>query len=177
MTESGPTVRFDRGDMADVFAASQRNIATLYEFWCFLAVVDSLGRVCGEDRTARAFTVAGDGISLTMRSGLASKLWWSVRRGGRPLRVEVFFNRTFSGADDRRGSWSQAMRPDCSVRVRPEGSTPSRVLTQELEVWLHFDAKYRVDNLLAQLTSAPDSDELFEGSTTSGGAKPESVDQ
>ncbi|CAN5644006.1 hypothetical protein BH11ACT6_BH11ACT6_16330 [soil metagenome] len=171
MTESGPTLRLDRGDKTDVFAASQRNIATLYEFWCFLAVVDSLGRVCGEDRTARAFTVARDGISMTMRSGLASKLSWSVRRGGRALHVEVFFNRTFGGADDRRGSWSQAMRPDCSVRIRPEGSTPSRVSMQELEVWLHFDAKYRVDNLLAQMTSALDSDELSEESTTSGGAK------
>ncbi|MCA4727108.1 DUF2357 domain-containing protein [Mycolicibacterium fortuitum] len=171
MTESGPTVQIDRGDMADVFAASQRNIATLYEFWCFLAVVDSLGRVCGEDRTARAFAVAGDGLSLTMRSGRASRLRWSVTRGGRTLRVEVYFNRTFSGKDDRDGSWSQAMRPDCSVRVRPEGSTPSLVRERELEVWLHFDAKYRVDNLLAQLTSAPDSDELAEGSTTTGGAK------
>ena len=171
MTESGPTVRIDREDMSDVFAASQRNIATLYEFWCFLAVVDSLGRVCGEDRTARAFTVAGDGTSMTMRSGRASKLSWSVRRGGRPLRVEVFFNRTFAGADDRRGSWSQAMRPDCSVRVRPEGSMPSRVVARELEVWLHFDAKYRVDNLLAQLTTAPDLDETSAESTTTGGAK------
>ncbi|ORB33369.1 hypothetical protein BST41_33285, partial [Mycolicibacterium porcinum] len=151
MTESGPTVRIDREDMDDVFAVSQRNIATLYEFWCFLAVVDSLGRVCGEDRTARAFIVARDGMSLTMRSGLASKLSWSVTRGGRRLRVEVFFNRTFSGGDDRRGSWSQAMRPDCSVRIRPEDSTPTSVSTHDLEVWLHFDAKYRVDNLLAQL--------------------------
>ena len=171
MTESGPTVRIDLGDDTDVFAASQRNIATLYEFWCFLAVVNSLGRVCGEDRTARAFTVADDGTSMIMRSGRASKLSWSVRRGGRPLRVEVFFNRTFARRDDRRGSWSEAMRPDCSVRIRPEGSTPSRVSAQELEVWLHFDAKYRVDNLLAQLTSAPDSDELLGESTTSGGAK------
>jgi predicted component of viral defense system (DUF524 family) len=171
MTESGPTVRIDHRDMTDVFAASQRNIATLYEFWCFLAVVNSLGRVCGQDRTARAFTVAADGTSMTMRSGRASKLSWSVRRGGRPLRVEVFFNRTFAGRDDRRGSWSQAMRPDCSVRIRPIGSTPSRVPTQELEIWLHFDAKYRVDNLLAQLTSTPDSDELLGESTTSGGAK------
>ncbi len=63
------------------------------------------------------------------------------------------------------------MRPDCSVRIRPEDSVPSRVLTQELEVWLHFDAKYRVDNLLAQLTSVDDPDDLFEGSTTSGNAK------
>jgi hypothetical protein len=171
MTESGPTVRIDRDDMADIFAASQRNVATLYEFWCFLAMVNSLGRVCGEDRTAHAFTVAGDGTSITMKSGRASKLSWSVIRGDRPLRVEVFFNRTFAGADDRRGSWSQAMRPDCSVRIRPEGSTPSRVPARELEVWLHFDAKYRVDNLLSQMTSAADSDEPVDDSTPSGGAK------
>ncbi|WP_163888260.1 DUF2357 domain-containing protein [Mycolicibacterium hippocampi] len=171
MTESAPTVCIDRRDMTDVFAASQRNIATLYEFWCFLALVDSLGRVCGEDQTARAFTVAGDGISMTMRAGDASKLSWSVRRGDRPLRVDIFFNRTFARADDRRGSWSQAMRPDCSVRIRPEGSTPLRVSAQELEVWLHFDAKYRVDNLLAQLKTGPDSDEQFEESATVGGAK------
>lgn len=171
ITESGPTVRIDRGDMTDVFAASQRNIATLYEFWCFLAVVNSLGRVCGQDRTARAFTVAADRTSMTMRSGRASKLSWSVRRGGRPLRVEVFFNRTFAARDSRLGSWSQAMRPDCSVRIRPEGSTPSRVPMQELEIWLHFDAKYRVDDLLAQLTSTPGSDELAGESTTSSGAK------
>ncbi len=63
------------------------------------------------------------------------------------------------------------MRPDCSVRIRPDGSTPSRVTAQELEVWLHFDAKYRVDNLLAQLSSAPDSDELLAESATTGGAK------
>lgn len=171
MTESGPTVRIDREDLTDVFAASQRNIATLYEFWCFLAVVNSLGRVCGDEQTARAFAVSADGTSMMMRSGHASKLSWSVRRGDRPLRIEVFFNRTFAGRDDQRGSWSQAMRPDCSVRIRPDGSTPSRVTAQDLEVWLHFDAKYRVDNLLAQLSSAPDSDELLAESANSGGAK------
>lgn len=171
MTESGPTVSIESAELNDVFAASQRNIATLYEFWCFLAIVNSLGRVCGEDLTPRAFTVDNEGTSLTMRSGPGSGLSWLVRQGGRPLRVEVFFNRTFSGRDDRRGSWTQAMRPDCSVRIQPEGSTPSSVSIQELEVWLHFDAKYRVDNLLAQLTSAPDSDRYSEESTVFGSAK------
>ncbi|MGE2832703.1 DUF2357 domain-containing protein [Mycobacterium sp. SMC-4] len=171
MTESGPTLRIDREDMHDVFAASQRNIATLYEFWCFLAVVDSLGRVCGLNQTPRAFAVAGDGMSVTMRAGRKSKLSWTVQRGGRTLNVEAYFNRTFAGADDRRGSWSQAMRPDCSVCIRPEDSTPSSVPAHELEVWLHFDAKYRVDNLLAQLSLGPDSLEPAEGLPTPGGAK------
>ncbi|MDG4663701.1 DUF2357 domain-containing protein [Mycobacterium sp. 236(2023)] len=171
LTESGPTLRMDFGESADLFAASQRNIATLYEFWCFLALVDSLGRVCGEDRTVRAFAVAGDGMSLTMKSGRASKLQWLIQRGGRPLRIEVFFNRTFAGADDRRGSWSQAMRPDCSVRIRPEASTPRRVPRENLDVWLHFDAKYRVDNPLAQLAALPETDESAAESKTSVGAK------
>ncbi|WP_094289439.1 DUF2357 domain-containing protein [Mycobacterium lehmannii] len=171
MTESGPTMRLDRESITDIFAASQRNVATLYEFWCFLALVSSLGRVCGEDQTVRAFTLTSDGLSMTMRSGRASKLSWSVKRGDRPLRVEVYFNRTFAGADDRHGSWSQAMRPDCSVRIRPEGGTPSLVSAHELEIWLHFDAKYRVDNLLAQLTSDSDAGELCEESKISAGAK------
>lgn len=171
LTESGPTVTIDRGELSDVFAASQRNVATLYEFWCFLALVNSLGRVCGEDRTAQVFSAAGDGLSMTMRSGTASKISWAVTRGGRLLHVDAFFNRTFAGADDRQGSWSQAMRPDCSVRIRPEGSTPSRVSRQDLEVWLHFDAKYRVDNLLAQLAPNPELDESLTESPTSSGAK------
>jgi hypothetical protein len=40
-----------------------------------------------------------------------------------------------------------------------------------LEVWLHFDAKYRVDNLLAQLAPNPESDESLTESPTSSGAK------
>lgn len=171
MTEVGPTVHIDRAGITDVFAASQRNVATLYELWCFLALVDSLGRVCGEDRTARAFTASGDGMSLTMSSGYASELQWSIQRGGRPLHVEAFFNRSFSGFDERKGSWSEAMRPDCSVRLRPEGSIPSRVPPQELEVWLHFDAKYRVDNLLSQPTARSGSAESPEELMSSGSAK------
>jgi len=175
MTESGPTVRIDHEDLTDLFMASQRNVATLYEFWCFLALVNSLGRVCGEDRTAQVFTAGADGLSMTMRSGPASQISWSVRKGGRLLRVEAYFNRRFAGADDRQGSWSQAMRPDCSILMRPEGSTPSRVLASDIEAWLHFDAKYRVDNLLAQLVPNPDLDESVTESTISSGAKREDL--
>lgn len=171
LTESGPTLAFDRPEVTDVFAASQRNIATLYEYWCFLAVVDSVGRVCGESKTARAFTVAGNGTSLTLRSGLGSKLSWSVTRGTRQLGIELFFNRTFAGGNDRSGSWSQAMRPDCSIRIRPEGSLPSRMRVDELDVWLHFDAKYRIDNLLAQLSPGAETDSSADESVIARSAK------
>lgn len=173
MTEAGPTVMINNGDLSDVFAASQRNIATLYEFWCFLALVDSLGRVCGEDRAAQAFTIAGNGLSVTMRSGVNSKVSWTVRRGGRALQVDAFFNRTFNRVDRREGSWSKDMRPDCSIRIRPEGNTPSFVLAKELEVWLHFDAKYRVDSPLVQVATGSDVNEPLTEFNASSSAKRE----
>ena len=171
MTKSGPIVRIDHENLTDLFAASQRNVATLYEFWCFLALVDSVGRVCGEARTAQVFTVAGDGLSMSMQSGSDSKITWIAGRGSRRLQIEAFFNRSFGGADDREGSWTRKMRPDCSIRIKPEGSTPSRVSTQDLEVWLHFDAKYRVDNPLADLAIDPDLDEPLAESPISIGPK------
>ncbi len=62
MTESGAALAFDRPDLTDLFAASQRNVATLYEFWCFLALADALGRVCGESKTSSAFRLANNGL-------------------------------------------------------------------------------------------------------------------
>ena len=41
-------------DVDDVFAASQRNVATLYEYWAFLQLVEAVGTVCGERRTVEA---------------------------------------------------------------------------------------------------------------------------
>ena len=41
-------------DVDDVFAASQRNVATLYEYWAFLQLVEAVGAVCGERRTVDA---------------------------------------------------------------------------------------------------------------------------
>ena len=44
------------------------------------------------------------------------------------------------------------MRPDCSLRVRPLSALPKRADPRDLDVWIHFDAKYRVERLAQQLT-------------------------
>jgi hypothetical protein len=48
-----------------------------------------------------------------------------------------------------RGSWSRAMRPDCSIKIRPLSGIPGQD-AEVLETWLHFDAKYRVERLADQ---------------------------
>ena len=62
--ELGGRLSFD-WDVDDVYSASQRNIATLYEYWCFLQLADALGSACGETRTIEALTAATDGLSLS----------------------------------------------------------------------------------------------------------------
>ncbi|WP_249044942.1 DUF2357 domain-containing protein, partial [Pseudonocardia autotrophica] len=157
LVETGVALSFEDAGLDDLFSASQRNIATLYEFWCFLALADAVGRVCGASKTAHAFTAVGDGLALTLRSGQASAISWTLDRGGRRLAVELYFNRHFSvvhGSHSADGSWTRAMRPDCSLRVRPLTAVPGDA---ELDVWVHFDAKYRVDRLVEQLSVAEET--------------------
>jgi hypothetical protein len=154
LVEAAPAIVFENADIEDIYSASQRNIATLYEFWCFLMLAESVGRVCGAPKTAHAFSPRGNGLSLTLRTGLSSAIRWKVQRYGRDLEVELYFNRQFS--ETRRGissdgSWTRPMRPDCSLRIRPVSDLPRQ--HEVLDIWIHFDAKYRVEHIVEQLTA------------------------
>jgi uncharacterized protein len=131
-------------DVDDVFGASQRNVATLYEYWAFLQLARSVGRVCGTDLAVSAFQLSSDEMSMAFRRGAASRLQWTTMARGRTMQVELYFNREFLVSALPDASWSRAMRPDCSIRVRPDDSM-GEVSAEDLTIWLHFDAKYRVE--------------------------------
>lgn len=135
-------------ELDDAVHPSQRNIAALYEYWTFLKLVEVLGDACDDPRAAlRLFEREGDGLSLGLKRGKESKLQWRVGIAGRRLGVSVFFNRTFRATDevDSDGSWSTAMVPDASVLIRPEDGRTRVERDRDLDVWLHFDAKYKLD--------------------------------
>lgn len=127
-------------DIEDPFIASQRNVATLYEYWTFIQLAQAVGQACGEDKTAAIFEPTDGGLALGLRSGLDSAVSWRVPRDGRTVDVDLFFNRSFGAAS---GSWTQQMRPDASLLIRP--GTDYEPGASDLAMWLHFDAKYRVD--------------------------------
>jgi predicted component of viral defense system (DUF524 family) len=173
--ELGGRLSFD-WDVEDVFSASQRNVATLYEYWAFLQLADALGAACGASRTVDALTSTSDGLSLSFRQGEASAVRWRAKAGGRELDVDLFFNRTFlvSAQPRTESSWSRGMRPDASVRVRPLSHVPDLNAKADLDLWLHFDAKYRLEAARDQFTPASADDagpareaELVERTTTS----------
>ena len=157
--EVGAALSLDLG-LEDVFSASQRNVATLYEYWAFLQLVEAVGAVCGERRTVEALAVSNDQLSLGFRQGAKSSVQWETAAAGRRLVIEVFFNRSFQSSRDptKASSWSRAMRPDCSLRVRPWSDIPE-VAAGSLDVWVHFDAKYRVERAREQFDSAAPEDE------------------
>jgi hypothetical protein len=156
LTEVGARLALN-WEVDDVFGASQRNVATLYEYWAFLQLARSVGRVCGADLTVSVFQLSSDEMSMAFRHGAASRLQWTTTARGRTMRVELYFNREFLVSALPDGSWSRAMRPDCSIRVRPEDSMGD-VSAEELTIWLHFDAKYRVEFANEQFSPPSDED-------------------
>ena len=82
LVESGLEVAFDiPGE--DALAASQRNVANLYEFWCFTVLAEVAGRCCGRSQVRHIFEPTRNGMSIGLRAGKESRLAWDVRWEGR----------------------------------------------------------------------------------------------
>jgi hypothetical protein len=128
----------------DVYGAGQRDVATLYEYWVFFRLANVISRLCNQPfKWEKLIDVSDDGLTIRLRRGQKRVLSGVVSRLGRRLRVELWFNRTFGARSDPPLSWTRPMRPDCSLLIRPDEESSSHFE----EVWLHFDAKYRVETL------------------------------
>jgi uncharacterized protein len=158
LAETGARLALD-WDIEDVFSASQRNVATLYEYWTFLQLISAVGEVCGEDLMANSLVPSSDGLSLGFPRGASSRLKWTTTAGGRVMTLELFFNRSFLVSERADSSWTRAMRPDCSLLIRPAGALGT-VSADDLSIWLHFDAKYKVERLRDQFAKPSPDDEL-----------------
>jgi hypothetical protein len=132
----------------DAFAATQRNVAALYEYWCFISLVGCIERVTGQKVSGVLFEPRANGLSLVLRSGRASVLSWDTAVQGRRLQIDLWFNRDFRRTPDRAvevSTWATTMRPDVSMRIRPKSARPGEAADPHLDTWVHFDAKYRLE--------------------------------
>ena len=139
LAEAAATIDWHEHDQ--LFAAGQRDVATLYEYWVFLELIRIVENIPGFDVDKRELVKhSADGLRLDLRRTGASVVEAHGHCRGRPVTIEVWFNRQFSHSKHAASgtSWSESLRPDCSIRVRPQGGQFGA------ETWLHFDAKYRV---------------------------------
>ncbi|MBV6272158.1 DUF2357 domain-containing protein [Alcaligenaceae bacterium CGII-47] len=135
----------------DVYGAGQRDIATLYEYWVFFKLLSIVSSYF-DWTTPLVETLmeqTDDGFGIKLKSG--KHLAFDATRviGGRSLSVQFSYNRPF-GKDSQRdvaGSWTEGMRPDYTLSLWPSELRAGEAERQDMMVHVHFDAKYRIDDL------------------------------
>lgn len=135
----------------DVYAAGQRDIATLYEYWVFFKLLDIVARVFDLDKPAAETLIepTDDDFGVKLKTGEHLAFEGIFLGSTRPLSVRFSYNRSFTQNLDpsTSGSWTERMRPDYTLSLWPSDFLEQEAEAQELMVHVHFDAKYRIENI------------------------------
>lgn len=147
-----------------VYGAGQRDVAMLYEYWVFFELLGIVAKVFKLDQPANETLIepTGDGFGLKLKAGQHMALTGRSVQKGRVLEVRFSYNRSFRATSQARvaGSWTQDLRPDYTLSLWPVGFTEEQAELQELMVHVHFDAKYRIEQV-AQLLAGHDGSEAL----------------
>lgn len=135
----------------DVYKGGKRDVATLYEYWLFFKLTELLEDLFQIQALTPESMIeeTNDKLGLKLKQGKYLPLEGIYETDSRKLHIQFSFNKTFSGDNKypAGGSWTRSMRPDYTLSIWPEGITEKEAEKDELIVHLHFDAKYKVDNL------------------------------
>ena len=138
----------------ELFHAGQRNVADLYEYWLFFELLGWFCQKCrGGDRPEIEELIEGleqgsPNLRLKKRMQLGPFVGTFAGQSRR-LNARFAYNRRFEVTKDRHagGSWTRRLHPDYTLTFWPEGLSEAEAERQELLVHLHFDAKYRVEEI------------------------------
>ena len=154
----------------DAYDGTNRDAATLYEFWLYFVLRRLLSERLGM-REIRHGEHGGDGalpfvttserggmqVNLAQSKASLSRYLWTAPDGGE-LCVHLYYNRTFSPVRDplASGSYSRHFRPDYTLAFFPasyaESSANGLAAEKAAELegrigYLHFDAKFRIESV------------------------------
>jgi predicted component of viral defense system (DUF524 family) len=135
----------------DIYSGGKKNIAILYEYWLFFKLLDLFQSIFEiEPKGISDLIKKTDGdLNLQLKQGEFTALKGIYNSGSRKLNIRFNYNRSFSGKKNYpdSGSWTTTLRPDYTLSFWPFGISESDAEQQEIIVHIHFDAKYKVDNL------------------------------
>lgn len=156
----------------ELFHAGQRDVASLYEYWLFLELLGWFCQKCrGGNRPAVEELIEGleeGSPNLRLRKRMELGPFVGTFAGqSRRLNARFAYNRRFEVTQDRHagGSWTRRLHPDYTLTFWPEDLSEAEAERQELLVHVHFDAKYRVEDIegLFGAEGADDADDEVEG--------------
>jgi predicted component of viral defense system (DUF524 family) len=135
----------------DVYAAGKKDVATLYEYWIFFKLLDTIKKVFTVEpkELNQLVKTTAEGLNLQLMQGKHIAIKGVYGNATRNLNLEFSFNRPFSGNKHypTGGSWTKPMRPDYTLSIWPEALSQDEAEQEELIVHIHFDAKYKLDSL------------------------------
>lgn len=135
----------------DVYSGNKRDVAVLYEYWLFFKLLEIIKEVFRIDPISieNLIEETSDGLGLKLKQGKYLPVKGVYMSNTRKLNIEFSYNKTFSGENKypEGGSWTRNLRPDYTLSVWPFGIGQEQAEKEELIVHIHFDAKYKIENL------------------------------
>ena len=148
--------------LEDVHRENQKDVATLYEYWCFFRLLDIVKDMFNVENGSvlkSLVDVGSDGLSLKLNEGkqLNPPLSGSyasphTSKRYRKLDIEFQYNRRFSKSGH--GSWTMLMIPDYTISFRPQGMPVDMAEKLDLITYVHFDAKYKAKDIVEKFEAA-----------------------
>ncbi len=153
----------------DVYHAGQRDIASLYEYWCFFKLLNVMRRKFGiqiQNTGVIELCDAKEGqlpMRLCLKAGKTFECAGTYEHDDvrRKLHVKFSYNRTFANERDNTGadqlSWTLQLRPDYTFSFWPHTLTEDEATKHDLITHVHFDAKYKAREILEAIKGDEES--------------------
>jgi predicted component of viral defense system (DUF524 family) len=163
MFDMAASLIWEGGDL--VYKGGKRDVAVLYEYWVFFMLLELMEDIFDIKPKSinELFVRKEDGLLLDLQQGLHKMIDGVFVAESRRLNIEFYYNRTFRRDDyPAGGSWTKSMRPDYTLSIWPEGISKERAEKEEVIVHIHFDAKYKIDNINNLFSEDDHNDEKME---------------
>ncbi|MGB7529240.1 DUF2357 domain-containing protein [Sphingobacterium cellulitidis] len=153
----------------DVYEAGKKDIATLYEYWLFFQLYELIIQKFNlqayqNQNFEHLFETDELGLSLKLKSGKELIIKGETNFESRNLTIRFSYNRTFKGGvkyhSEEAGSITTTLRPDYTLSIWPSSFTEVEAEKEEVITHIHFDAKYKIQNLRDQYTESDDEEVL-----------------
>lgn len=180
LTQTASVLAWDRNEEA--YHGPTRNVATLYEYWVFLQLHKILDEMEGVTRDqenpkpsddAEPFLeVKDEELHINLKRGKKTCAPFTVDMGGGvKLRAHLYFERVYqwNRSATEAVSYSRQFKPDYTLSIFPASYITEQDAASEGKIaYIHFDAKYRAENLKMIFgDEEPDLDiEKIEGKST-----------
>lgn len=143
----------------NIFSGGKKDIASLYEYWVFFVLFKTLTdkytsySTLDPKRWLDSLLVPdSNGLGLYLQEGRKQAFEFEWNSGKRPLKIKFYYNRSFPGwkkyeVSKKAGSYTNPFRPDYTLSIWPKEISEDDAEEQEKIVHIHFDAKYKIENL------------------------------